>query len=61
MNRIIEHRILAEENQKLTRKLAMMTELSRSVDSRLDAIEVKLSRIVAILDKNDKTLTPLEI
>ena len=61
VNRIIEHRILAEENQKLTRKLAMMTELSRSVDSRFDTIEVKLSRIVAILDKNDKTLTPLEI
>ena len=57
VNRIIEHRLLAEENQKLTRKLAMVSELSRSVDSRLDTIETKLSRIVAILDRDAKTLT----
>ena len=61
VNRIIEHQLLAAENQRLNRKLSMLSEQARSVDSRLDAIETSLSRLVAILDKSDKTLTELKI
>ena len=61
VNRIIEHQILAADNQRLNRKLSMLSEQARSVDSRLGAIETSLSRLVAILDKSDKTLTELKI
>ena len=61
VNRIIEHQLLAAENQRLNRKLSMLSEQARTVDSRLDAIETLLSRIVAILDNSDKTLTELKI
>ncbi len=61
VNRIIEHQLLAAENQRLSRKLSVLSERARSVESRLDAIETSLSRLIAILDKSDKTLTQLKI
>ena len=61
VNRIIEHQRLAAENQRLNRKLSLLSEQTRSVDSRLDAIESLLSSLVANLDKRDNTLTPLDI
>ena len=61
VNRILEHRRLAAENQRLSRRLALLSEQSRSVDARLDAIELLLSRIVANLDNQAKTLTALEV
>lgn len=61
VNRILEHRRLAAENQRLSRRLALLSEQSRSVDSRLDAIESLLSRIVTNLDNDAKTLTALEV
>ena len=60
VNRIIEHQRLAAENQRLNRKLSLLQEQTRSVDSRLDAIESLLSSLVANLDKGDKALTPLD-
>ena len=61
VNRILEHQRLAAENQRLNRRLSLLSEQTRSVDSRLDAIETLLSSLVANLDKRDKTLTPLNI
>ena len=61
VNRILEHQLLAAENQRLNRRLSLLSEQSRSVDSRLHAIETLLSTLAANLDKRDKTLTPLNI
>ena len=61
VNRIIEHQRLAAENQRLNRKLSLLSEQTRSVDCRLDTIESLLSTLVANLDRSDKALTPLDI
>ena len=61
VNRILEHQRLAAENQRLNRKLSLLSEQARSVDSRLDAIMSLLSTLVANIDRGDKALTPLDI
>ena len=61
VNRIIEHQRLAAENQRLTRRLSLLSEETRSVDSRLNTIESLLSSLIANLDKGDNMLTPLDI
>lgn len=46
-NRIMEYLLLIDENKRLSAKLAMVTEKSATIDSRLERIEVLLSRLVA--------------
>ena len=46
-NRIIEYLILIEDNKRLSAKLALTTEKSASIDSRLERIESLLSRLLA--------------
>jgi two-component system response regulator HydG len=58
-NRIIEHLALSRDNKRLSQRLAMVTEKSATIESRLERIESLLSRLVANHDKSSKTLTPL--
>ncbi len=58
-NRIIEHLVLSSDNKRLSARLAMVTEKSATIESRLDRIESLLSRLVANLTESSKTLTPL--
>lgn len=46
-NRIIEHLALSSDNKRLTAKLALATEKSATIESRLERIESLLSRLVA--------------
>lgn len=59
-NRIIEHLVLIGDNKRLSAKLALVTEKSATIDSRLERIEALLSRIVANSPEESKTLTPLD-
>ncbi len=58
--RILEHLILMSDNKRLAAKLALVTEKSTTIDSRLERIELLLSRIAANLPAPSKTLTPLD-
>ena len=58
-NRIIEHLVLSSDNKRLSAKLAMVTEKSATIESRLERIESLLSRLVANMTESSKTLTPL--
>jgi DNA-binding NtrC family response regulator len=58
-NQIIEHVALSSDNKRLSQKLAMVTEKSSTIESRLERIESLLSRLVANHDESIKTLTPL--
>ena len=58
-NRIIEHLVLSSDNKRLSQKLAMVTEKSATIESRLERIESLLSRLVANSAESSKTLTPL--
>ena len=58
-NRIIEHLALSSDNKRLSQKLAMVTEKSATIESRLERIESLLSRLVTNLPDSSKTLTPL--
>jgi DNA-binding NtrC family response regulator len=58
-NQIIEHVALSSDNKRLSQKLAMVTEKSTTIESRLERIESLLSRLVANHDESIKTLTPL--
>lgn len=60
VNRILENRRLKAENVELNRRVALLTEQNRSVDTRLGAIESQLSSLVAKLDRRDKSLTELD-
>ena len=46
-NRILEYLILIGDNKRLSSKLAMATEKSATIDSRLERIESLLSSLVA--------------
>ena len=46
-NRILEYLILIDDNKKLSSRLAMATEKSATIDSRLERIESLLSSLVA--------------
>lgn len=46
-NRIIEHLVLIGDNKRLSAKLALVTEKSAMIESRLERIEALLSRLVA--------------
>ena len=56
-NRIIENLALLDDNRRLSRKLALLSEKSATIDSRLERIELLLSRIAANLTMGSKTLT----
>ncbi len=56
-NRIMEHLVLLDDNRRLSQKLALLSERSTAIDSRLERIEVLLSRLVSILALKSKTLT----
>ena len=58
-NRIIEHLVLSSDNRRLSAKLAMVTEKSATIESRLERIESLLSRLVTNMTGSSKTLTPL--
>jgi DNA-binding NtrC family response regulator len=58
-NRIIEHLVLSSDNKRLSARLAMVTEKSATIESRLERIESLLSRLVANMTGPSKTLTPL--
>ena len=59
-NRILEYLILQDDNQRLTSKLALLSEKSATIDSRLERIEALLSRIYANSMAESKTLTRLD-
>jgi len=59
-NRIMEHVLLMSDNKRLSAKLALVTEKSTTIDSRLERIELLLSRIAANPPEKYKTLTPLD-
>jgi DNA-binding NtrC family response regulator len=59
-DRIMEYLILQGDNQRLSARLALLTEKSATIDSRLERIEDLLSRIVANLPSRSKTLTSLD-
>src|SRR5256714_6489166 len=46
-NRILEYLILMSDNKRLSAQLALATERSTAIDSRLERIESLLSRIIA--------------
>ncbi len=46
-NRILEYLMLIDDNKRLTAKLAMVTEKSTTIDSRLERIESLLGRLIA--------------
>jgi DNA-binding NtrC family response regulator len=46
-NRILEYLILIDDNKRLSSKLALATEKSTTIDSRLERIEYLLSSLVA--------------
>jgi DNA-binding NtrC family response regulator len=48
-NRIIEHLCLLNDNKRLSRKLASLSETSTTIDARLERIESLLSKITANL------------
>ena len=56
-NRIMEQLALIDDNRRLSRKLALLSETSISIDSRLERIELLLSRLTATQDPESKTLT----
>jgi DNA-binding NtrC family response regulator len=56
-NRIVEHLTLLDDNRRLSRKLALVSEKSAAIDSRLERIELLLSRIATNLAPESKTLT----
>jgi len=58
-NRILEYLILMSDNKRLSAQLALATERSTAIDSRLERIETLLSRIIANTGEKSKTLTPL--
>jgi len=58
-NRILEYLILMSDNKRLSAQLALATEKSTAIDSRLERIESLLSRIIANMGEKSKTLTPL--
>ncbi len=58
-NRILEYLILMSDNKRLSAQLALATERSTAIDSRLERIESLLSRIIANMGEKSKTLTPL--
>lgn len=45
-NRILEYLILIDDNKRLSSKLALVTEKSATIDSRLDRIEALLSSLI---------------
>jgi DNA-binding NtrC family response regulator len=59
VNRIIEYLVLIADNKRLTAQLALATERSTAIDSRLERIETLLSRLIANGSDKSKTLTPL--
>jgi DNA-binding NtrC family response regulator len=58
-NRIMEYVVLSNDNKRLSAKLALATEKSSAIDSRLERIETLLSRLVANSGDKSKTLTRL--
>ncbi len=56
-NRIMEYLLLIDDNKRLSAKLAMATEKSATIDSRLERIESLLSRLVANVPSQSKLLT----
>ena len=56
-NRIMEYLLLIDDNKRLSAKLALATEKSATIDSRLERIESLLSRLVANLPTSSKLLT----
>src|SRR5215467_10356652 len=46
-NRILEYLNLIDDNRRLSAKLAVLTEKSTTIDSRLERIESLLSRLLA--------------
>jgi DNA-binding NtrC family response regulator len=59
-NRIIEFLILQGDNKRLSSKLALLSERSATIDSRLERIEALLSRLVANPTVSSKTLTRMD-
>lgn len=59
-NRIVEYLVLQGDNKRLSSKLALLTEKSATIDSRLERIEALLSRLVANTPQQYKTLTRLD-
>ena len=47
VNRILEYLAMVDDNKRLSAKLAVVTEKSTTIDSRLDRIEALLSSLVA--------------
>src|SRR5436309_14811550 len=58
VNRILEYLILMSDNKRLSAQLALATEKSTAIDSRLERIESLLSRIIANMGEKSKPLTP---
>ena len=48
-NRILEHRMLLEDNRVLSQKVQMLTDKFSSIDSRLERIDSMVGRLGAIL------------
>lgn len=57
VNRVLEHRRLVDENHRLLRQVAALTDQTRALDARLDRIEAYLSRLCANVGTDNKTLT----
>jgi DNA-binding NtrC family response regulator len=49
-NRMVEYLVLIDDNRRLSSKLALSTERSAAIDSRLERIETLLSSLVAKLN-----------
>ena len=56
-SRILEYLNLLDDNKRLTAKLALLTDKSTTIDSRLERIESLLSSLVAKVPTLSKTLT----
>lgn len=57
VNRVLEHKRLIDENRRLSRQVALLSEQSHSLDARLDRIEAFLSRLCSNIGTDNKTLT----